>query len=179
MALTTCRECGGQVSTEATSCPHCGCPAPVPTPAPAPKAAPTPASPKKYDIDFSNSAWGCLGLVALILVVVVASYLLRTPSEEKPAPPDEPDKIAAWTMTQQFVKERLKAPGTASFGSVFGDYQDPDKCVTDLGGWRFAVVGWVDAENAFGAKLRSNFKVTLRYTGNDKWQLEKIDISPP
>lgn len=24
MALTKCRECGGQVSTEAASCPHCG-----------------------------------------------------------------------------------------------------------------------------------------------------------
>lgn len=29
MALTNCRECGGQVSTEATSCPHCGCPQPA------------------------------------------------------------------------------------------------------------------------------------------------------
>ena len=26
MALTKCRECGGQVSTEATTCPHCGAP---------------------------------------------------------------------------------------------------------------------------------------------------------
>jgi hypothetical protein len=25
MALTKCRECGGQVSTEADDCPHCGC----------------------------------------------------------------------------------------------------------------------------------------------------------
>ena len=26
MALTNCRECGNQVSTEALSCPHCGVP---------------------------------------------------------------------------------------------------------------------------------------------------------
>ena len=24
MALTTCRECGGQISSEAAACPHCG-----------------------------------------------------------------------------------------------------------------------------------------------------------
>jgi len=29
MALRSCRECGGSVSTEATSCPHCGCPSPA------------------------------------------------------------------------------------------------------------------------------------------------------
>jgi len=26
MAITQCSECGGQVSTSATVCPHCGCP---------------------------------------------------------------------------------------------------------------------------------------------------------
>jgi hypothetical protein len=30
MSLATCRECQGQVSTEATSCPHCGAPNPIP-----------------------------------------------------------------------------------------------------------------------------------------------------
>lgn len=29
MALDLCRECDGQVSTEADSCPHCGCPEPI------------------------------------------------------------------------------------------------------------------------------------------------------
>ena len=29
MALTTCRECKGQVSQWATKCPHCGAPDPV------------------------------------------------------------------------------------------------------------------------------------------------------
>jgi RNA polymerase subunit RPABC4/transcription elongation factor Spt4 len=29
MALTTCRECKGQISEWATKCPHCGAPDPV------------------------------------------------------------------------------------------------------------------------------------------------------
>jgi hypothetical protein len=34
MPLTSCRECGKQVSTEATSCPHCGVPTPGSTASP-------------------------------------------------------------------------------------------------------------------------------------------------
>jgi predicted amidophosphoribosyltransferase len=30
MALASCKECGGQVSTEAKTCPHCGKPNPAP-----------------------------------------------------------------------------------------------------------------------------------------------------
>src|SRR5712692_7724663 len=36
MALAKCRECGGQVSTEALSCPHCGAPSPTSSPSLAP-----------------------------------------------------------------------------------------------------------------------------------------------
>lgn len=32
MSLASCRECHGQVSTEARACPHCGVPEPVPPP---------------------------------------------------------------------------------------------------------------------------------------------------
>ena len=28
MALTSCKECGKQISTDARACPHCGCPRP-------------------------------------------------------------------------------------------------------------------------------------------------------
>jgi membrane protein YdbS with pleckstrin-like domain len=34
MALVACRECGRQVSTEATTCPHCGVPRPAESPVP-------------------------------------------------------------------------------------------------------------------------------------------------
>lgn len=39
MALTQCRECGKEVSTEALTCPHCGVPRPT---APSPPASPSP-----------------------------------------------------------------------------------------------------------------------------------------
>jgi len=76
------------------------------------------------------------------------------------------DKIDAWVAAEDFVKDHLRSPGTADFG-----WQRADKCVTDLGEGQYCVKGWVDAQNAFGAIVRSDFTLTLKYTGDDKWQL--------
>jgi hypothetical protein len=56
MSLSTCRECGQQVSTEAVSCPHCGVPDPMrstptgppgPQPVASPFRRPTPQPPQR------------------------------------------------------------------------------------------------------------------------------------
>lgn len=85
-------------------------------------------------------------------------------------------KISAWVMAQQFVEEQLKSPSTASYGSVFGDYQDPDEVVSDLGGGRYTVIGWVDAQNSFGAILRRPFVCELKSLGDDKWRCLSLDF---
>lgn len=85
-----------------------------------------------------------------------------------------PGKIEAWVMAQQFVKDNLKSPGTADFGGVFSDYQDPDEVVTYLGNGKFRVRAWVDAQNSFGATLRNHFVCELEYVGNDRWRLTNL-----
>ncbi len=87
-----------------------------------------------------------------------------------------PDKIEAWVMAQQFVKDGLRSPGSADFGGVFGDYQDPDDVVTDLGSGKFRIRAWVDAQNAFGAEIRTRFLCELEYVGNDRWQLTSLEF---
>jgi len=81
-----------------------------------------------------------------------------------------PDKLDAWLMSQEFVKDQLKAPSTASFPSYSESY------VTDFGGGRFRVNGYVDAENSFGAKLRSRFTCTLNSQDGEHWHLEDINV---
>jgi hypothetical protein len=88
-----------------------------------------------------------------------------------------PGKIDAWVMAQQFVEDKLKSPSTADFGSAFGDYQDPDEVVTDLGGGKFRVRGWVDAQNAFGATIRNHFMCELEYVGNDRWRCTSLQFT--
>lgn len=82
-----------------------------------------------------------------------------------------PGKIDAWVMTEHFVKDKLKSPSTADFGGILSDYQDPLKVVTDLGDGKFRVRGWVEAQNSFGATIRTHFVCELKYVGNDRWRL--------
>jgi len=48
--------------------------------------------------------------------------------------------------------------------------------VTDLGNGRYRVQGWVDAQNSFGAMIRSNFVVELETSDGETWQCTSIAI---
>jgi hypothetical protein len=85
------------------------------------------------------------------------------------------DKIEAWVMTKQFVKDQLVSPGTADFGGWME--QTSDTCVIDLGQGSYTVNGWVDSQNRLGAKLRSYFNCKLRYVGNGNWKCESVDLN--
>jgi len=79
-------------------------------------------------------------------------------------------RIDAFVMSHDFVKDRLKAPSTAEF-----PWYD-EKFVEDLGNGKFRVTAYVDAENSFGAMLRSNYVCALQYLGNDKWHCTRCVI---
>jgi hypothetical protein len=83
---------------------------------------------------------------------------------------DEGEAVGAWVVCQQFVEDRLKAPSTAEFPGVYSDH------TTSLGGGRFRVDASVDAENSFGAMLRTDFSCVVNYQGNDNWRLESLDM---
>lgn len=76
----------------------------------------------------------------------------------------------AANIAPQFVTDRLKAPATADFP------RDLQKA-TYIGGCNFAVVGKVDAQNGFGAQIRSTYAGEIEYLpGEDKWQLKSMVI---
>jgi hypothetical protein len=81
-----------------------------------------------------------------------------------------PDKIGAFVMSQGFTEKHLKAPSTADFCSY------SDATVTDLGGGRFRVSAYVDAENSFGAKIRTIYTCVLKSTDGKTWTLESLDM---
>ena len=79
----------------------------------------------------------------------------------------------ALSMAQEFVKERLIAPGSAewpSFWEPTGDH------VTALGNKRYRIRSWVDSHNAFGALIRTNYTAVLVDAGRDQWTLESLDL---
>lgn len=81
----------------------------------------------------------------------------------------------AFTISQGFVEERLKAPGSADFPYL--DYTAEYK-----GDSTYVVKSYVDAQNSFGAKLRTRYMVKLRYNGGQwadrrNWTLLDITLS--
>jgi hypothetical protein len=91
--------------------------------------------------------------------------------------PKYPSKLDAWNMSHQFVEKTLRSPSTADYGSLWdGTSQNYEKCVTDLGGNKFSIIGWVDSQNAFGTVVRTNFSMTLQYMGNDTWKVLAIKL---
>jgi hypothetical protein len=88
----------------------------------------------------------------------------------EPAQPQTADAVHAWVFAQEFVKRSLKSPSTADFGGVLHEPQSAEECCKKHGSDAWLCVGWVDAQNAFGATVRSDFKVTLKPGGTaDEW----------
>jgi hypothetical protein len=129
-----------------------------------------------------NSTSASAALIVFAVVVVVLGgivYFLAennvtfsgggTPSAA-PAAPHVPDKIEAWVACKSFVEKRLKAPSTADFESY------SQELVSEGGAGSFEVHGTVDAQNSFGAKLRSNFRCSLHSDQAGNWLLDSINI---
>jgi hypothetical protein len=102
------------------------------------------------------------GLIALILVAVVLvlagggliAYRLTRPS--KPSATQ-----LATTACEASVRGQLKSPATAQFS---GETAVPD------GDDRLFISGDVDAQNSFGALLRSHWTCHAIFNSHDEWQ---------
>lgn len=70
-------------------------------------------------------------------------------------------KAALWALAQEAVKNNLKAPSTAQFPASYGSSDVSFGRDGDL----YTVSAWVDADNGFGATLRTDFKVYAELDG--------------
>jgi hypothetical protein len=83
------------------------------------------------------------------------------------------DKTVAFVMSQEFVRRNLKAPSTAEFPW----YTDDQVAVSTKPGCAFRVIAWVDAQNSFGAQIRSVYIVDMKYNDDaGTWMLTDISI---
>jgi len=71
------------------------------------------------------------------------------------------DKTEVKIKVQGFVKDRLKSPSSADFCWRTND------SVVVLGENKYRVVGCVDAQNSFGAMLRSDYVCEIAYLGGN------------
>jgi len=63
----------------------------------------------------------------------------------------------AAVLCERYVETQLRSPSTADFPWLLN--------TLDRGRWRYVVNSYVDAENGFGATVRTNFTCDLQYSG--------------
>jgi hypothetical protein len=70
--------------------------------------------------------------------------------------------VMAFVMSQKFIRNRLKSPSSASFPSITADGVQ----AISTSDCEFAVRAYVDAQNGFGAQIRTPYSMRLRYNRN-------------
>lgn len=135
MALTTCRECKKEVSTDAKTCPHCG------TSSPAQKSKPMSAG---------------VGCVLIFFALLVLGAILnqaekpRTPAEIAAA--KESDRLFNLRFTcEEMIRRQLRSPKSAEFEGV-----QVYRLASDTA--QRIVQGKVTAVNAFNAPITSRIE---------------------
>lgn len=73
----------------------------------------------------------------------------------------------AFYIAQTFVSNRLAAPSTADFA----DFRESHVYRSGEG---FTVESYVDAQNAFGAKMRKRYIAKVKPVGDDNWRLVSL-----
>jgi len=82
---------------------------------------------------------------------------------------DVDPEVGARDVCHQFVEERLRAPGTAAFESV-DEAEIFDSAPT------YRVLGHVDAENAFGGEVRTDYECTVTHTDGPNFVLVNLQM---
>lgn len=107
---------------------------------------------------------------AILIIVIMSTSKEKDDSAENGSPSDSAIQIAAEIKVKKF----LKAPGSADF-SIFVSVHP--QTTPDV----WAVIGSVDAQNSFGATLRSEYIAAIRllcksYFDSRCWELVKLSI---
>ena len=154
--LAKCKSCGREVSKTAKSCPHCG--------------------QKDPGIGVKEMLMG-LAVLIFISIAMVGWFGGESDSSPRASPSSSSrdNSTMAYIQCKSHVIRRLKAPSTADF--PFLDYSS-----SDVGGNRYIVRSYVDAQNGFGAMLRNRYRCEIRYDGGDSassrsWTLVSLTMS--
>lgn len=109
----------------------------------------------------------------MLLIVFVVLPFIAINFGHKSVVAGNVDRSDACFMSQKFVKQSLKAPATAQFP----DWTE-ENCSATHTGDTWTVTSYVDAQNGFGALIRSDYTVGMAYhPDRDTWTLTNISVS--
>lgn len=114
----------------------------------------------------ANMKNGLLSAIISILVLIVGFIILYNVAGFSSSSSTDDYKSDAYAVAQHYVEEKLKAPKTADFPWY-------DESYVTVSGNKYTVSAYVDAENSFGANVRTYFTVTMTRNG-DNWENIKV-----
>ncbi len=142
-----------------------------------------------------SPAMGCLVLLIIVAVLALIGSMMgggdgvdsaapattvdeEATDEEIEALEEEIDdslRHGAYEACKELVNDQLKAPRSASYP----DYYDYDGEVTVLRSEQtFSVASHVDAENSFGAEVRTRWTCSVTHTFPQQWQGSAVLLEP-
>ena len=122
-----------------------------------------------------------VSLLGTLICALVITGILAPKDSRPPLTPEQiannqlfADSDAAKIRAKEYVEASLKAPSTAKWPgySEFATARSKDKkgnVIKDV--WE--VASYVDAQNSYGAMIRTKFLVTMKKTGED-WKLVEL-----
>ena len=131
----------------------------------------------------SNQTLRVIAAIGLSLVVLALfsrggsnNATPTAPTVKAPPPPKwdtDSGRIDAFVKSQTFMKRQLKAPSTASFPYI----TDSEVKVSHQGNGKFLVKAYVDAQNSFGAQIRTHYLCELQDKGDGTWSLISLNTN--
>lgn len=81
------------------------------------------------------------------------------------------DETMAYVMSQRAAAKQLRSPGTAEFALM------PEAKSVRTGTCKFAISSWVDAQNGFGATVRTHYVADMEYLPDSKtWRALDVKL---
>jgi hypothetical protein len=107
--------------------------------------------------------------VIIIAIAFVCIAIQLIPFKHQP---ERKDKLqTAYYMAIMVMEKQLKAPATAKFASK------NESNISKLGDNLYEVTSYVDAQNSFGALIRTSFTIVVKDEG-ETWQLISQETKP-
>lgn len=111
--------------------------------------------------------------IVWIIAIFLSLIAIRTIIEQDDENWNEKNNsIMAYVVMEDFVKERLKSPGSADFPGV-SEHVNHTKY---LGNQKYQIISWVDSQNSFGALMRTNFIGVIKQVSKDSWKLLSLNF---